>query len=209
MASPSKRQASAASPSSSVVAREDDSRAKRALLESALRMFVRGGLSETSVRAVAEDAGVSNPAIFKFFSGRDELAQCVFDRCYERLAEALEAPAAVRGYEARARAIALAATRFMDQELDAFLFVTEELRRFWPQVPPALRRRSILRVVEGLFALGEEEGRVSPDHHRGLLVATTIGLFAQLGRGIYFGEIKGTAGDLAPEIERLILRVGW
>jgi AcrR family transcriptional regulator len=194
---------------SSVVAREDDSRAKRALLESALRMFVREGLAETSVRAVADDAGVSNPAIFKFFRGRDDLAQCVFDRCYERLSDALEAPSAVPGYEARARAIVQAGARFMDEELDAFLFVTEELRRFWPKVPPALRRRSILRVIEGLFALGVEEGRVSRDHHRGLLVAATIGLFAQLGRARYFGEIKGSAIDLAPEIERLVLRIGW
>ncbi len=193
-----------------MVGREADSPGKRALLAAALKLFVRDGLGETTVRAVAVEAGVSNPAIFKFFGGRDELALCVFERCYERLADAL-APALAHGagrFEQRVLTLTGAATRFMDEDLEAFLFVTEQTRRFWPSVRAGLRRRSILRGIERMFALGVEEARVSPEHDLRLLVAATVGVFTQVGRAMYFGEIAGPAIRRAPELQRIVLRIG-
>lgn len=191
-----------------VVARDDDAPSKRALLESALRLFVSAGMCETTIRDVAEDAGFTNPAIFKFFKNRDELARCVFERCYERLAAELAA-AEVPGFEARARAIVAVTTAFIDRDLDAFLFVTEQLRRFWPEARQRLKRKSILRMLGDLFAVGVEERKVSPDHDPALLVAATVGLFSQFARGLYFREIGGPAAKRAPELERMILRIGW
>lgn len=192
----------------SAVGREEDSSGKRALLEAALRLFVRDGLSATTVRAVATEAGVTNPAIFKFFGGRDELARCVFERCYERLADALALGHSEGCFEERMSTLAQAAARFMEDDLDAFLFVTEETRRFWPTVRAGLRRRSILRGIERLFALGVEQGKVAPEHDLRLLVAATVGLFTQVGRALYFEELAGPALRRAPELARLILRIG-
>src|SRR5262249_13890573 len=130
--------------------------------EASLHLFVRDGLCETTIRGVAEKAGVTNPAIFKFFKSRDALALCVFERCYERLSVAVENAAKAAGFEARLRAIILAAAQFMDAELEAFLFVNEQLRRFWPEVAPKLRRRSIVRTLGALCALGKQEGDIPP-----------------------------------------------
>ena len=63
----------------SAVVRPDDAPSKRALLEAALRLFVRDGLCETTIRIIAAEAGFTNPAIFKFFDSRDALARCVFE----------------------------------------------------------------------------------------------------------------------------------
>ena len=193
----------------SVADRCDDAPSKRAFVASALRLFVSQGLCETTVRHVAEDAGFTNPAIFKFFRSRDELALCVFERCYESLAGVIAEAAKVSAYEARLRAIIAAAASFMDHDLDAFLFVTEQLRRFWPQAAPSIRKESIVEIVHDLFAVGIAEHRVAADHDPALLVAATIGTLSQFGRALYFHEIEGPAARRAPELGRLLSRMFW
>ncbi len=187
--------------------REDDAPSKRALLEAALRLFVRQGLCETTIRTVAEEAGFTNPAIFKFFKSRDALALCVFERCYERLSLVVEGAAAVPGFEPRVRAIIERTTEFMDAELDAFLFVNEELRRFWPETRPEIRRRSIVRLLGELFALGEASRSIAPGRDPALLTAAMIGTLTQFARALYFGELAGPAARRSPELASLILQM--
>jgi AcrR family transcriptional regulator len=189
------------------VVREADAPSKRAVLEASLRLFVRKGLCETTIRVVAEEAGFTNPAIFKFFKSREALALCVFERCYERLAIAVEGAASAPDFETRVRAIVVAATNFMDAELDAFLFVNEQLRRFWPDVAPEIRRKSIVRMLGELFLFGQKHGKVARRHDLTLLTAAMIGTLTQFARGLYFGEIVGPATDRARELERLLLRM--
>lgn len=194
-----------------VVSRPGDAPAKKALLRAALRSFVSAGVAETTIRDVAKAAGVSNPAIFKFFEGRDALALALFERCYERLADAI-VPAATApdaSFEQRLRALVRATAAFMDEDLDAFLFVQEQLRRYWPKVSPALRRRSIVRALGALFAQGRIEGRVAADQDDALLVAATIGVLTQVGRALYFRELAGPASRRAPELERMLGKIVW
>lgn len=190
-----------------VVTREDDAPSKRALLEASLSLFVQHGLCETTIRDVAEAAGFTNPAIFKFFKNRDALALCVFERCYEALAVRVERAAAEPGFEARVRAIVMAALEFMDAELDAFLFVNEQLRRFWPETAPAIRRRSIVRLLDELFAHGQASKKIPRGSDRALLTAALIGTLTQFARALYFGEIAGPAVRRAPELTALVLRM--
>ena len=192
---------------STAVARDGDAPSKRAILESALRLFVRDGMCETTIRAVAADARFTNPALFKFFDGREDLARCVFERCFERLASTVALAAATPGFEARVRAIVQVSAQFMDAELDAFLFVNEHVRHFWPSAGPKLRRQSIVAILRELFALGVKEGKIARDHDRALLVHATIGVLSQFARALYFGDITGRAVDRAPELERIILRI--
>lgn len=194
-----------------VVSRPGDAPAKKALLRAALRLFVGSGVAETTIRDVAEAAGVSNPAIFKFFEGREGLALALFERCYERLADAVLPAATCPGasFEERLRGVVRATTAFMDADLDAFLFVQEQLRRYWPMVSPALRRRSIVRALSALYAQGRSEGRVARDQDDALLVAATIGVLTQVGRALYFRELAGPAARRAPELERMLGKIAW
>lgn len=189
----------------SVALREDDPPSKRALVASALRLFVAKGVWETTIRDVAKDAGFTNPAIFKFFKGRDDLAQCVFERCYERLASALAPAQQMPGFEPRLCSLVTEAAAFMDRDLDAFLFVSEELRNFWPRVSPLVRRQSIIKTLNELFRLGRAEGVVTRESDVGLLVASVVGTLSQTARFLYFKELKGPATRLAPRLSEMFL----
>ncbi len=45
----------------------------------ALAVFARYGLKRTSMADVAEEAGLSRPAIYQYFSGKDDLVAACFD----------------------------------------------------------------------------------------------------------------------------------
>jgi AcrR family transcriptional regulator len=52
----------------------DDAPAKKKILTEALRLFVRDGLCETSIRDIARATGYTNPALFKHFASKERLA---------------------------------------------------------------------------------------------------------------------------------------
>ena len=75
--------------------REDDPPAKRAILRAAMKLFSARGLVATSIRDIAEESGYTNPALYKHFGGKEELALHLFEashaRVWSRCAAALAA----------------------------------------------------------------------------------------------------------------------
>ena len=56
-----------------------DGRQTRERIErAALRLFVRGGVAETSIRDIAVEAGVSQGAMYNHYRSKDELAWHLF-----------------------------------------------------------------------------------------------------------------------------------
>jgi AcrR family transcriptional regulator len=187
---------------------EDDPPSKRAVLAAALGLFVKHGLSATNVRMIASEAGYTNPAMFKFFDSKEALALHLFERCYERLHRAVGAAAARTPSSAAVGAVLDAFLAAMDEDLEAVLFVQDTLRELWPRSSPALRRRSIIRALRELLARGIREGVVTGYASSDVPVAALVGLVAQLGRMLYFGEIQGPArarrGELALALDRML-----
>jgi AcrR family transcriptional regulator len=181
-----------------------DPPSKQELLKAALKLFARDGVRESSIRAVAEEAGFTNPVLFKYFKGKDDLALYLFERCYQRLAhEATVALAGGGSFRARLGRLTTRLLALIDESPDAVLFVNEELRRFWPSVSAATRRRSLVGIVRRFF----EEGSLSKEIEPALLVAGFWGLFGQFARQYAFGEWKGRAVDAAPQLEALLFKM--
>lgn len=63
---------------------------KRAIVSAALRLFVRDGYKETTIRAIADEAGYTNPALFKFFATKDDLGAHIFVRCHRAFVARIE-----------------------------------------------------------------------------------------------------------------------
>lgn len=179
-----------------------DPPSKQELLKAALRLFARDGVRESSIRAVAKEAGFTNPVLFKYFDGKDALALHLFERCYLRLAhEASGALAGGGSFRARLGRLIRRVLALVDESPDAVLFVNEELRRYWPKVSPGTRRYSLIGMISRFFEDGEVTCRVD----RILLVSAFWGLLGQFARLYAFGEWKGRAVDAAPQIESLVL----
>src|SRR4029077_2356068 len=65
--------------------REEDPPAKRQILRAAMKLFSERGLDGTSIRDIAEESGYTNPALYKHFAGKEELAVHLFETCHRRL----------------------------------------------------------------------------------------------------------------------------
>jgi TetR/AcrR family transcriptional regulator, repressor of fatR-cypB operon len=181
-----------------------DPPSKQAILVAALKLFVRDGLNGTSVRAIGTEAGYSNPALFKFFSSRDELAIYLFERCYARTYDVLDAAVSPRrSFEQNLSTFLRALLALLDENMDAFLFVQDNLRTLWPRCSPALRKKSIVALTRRLLAQGQNEGAVRADVPRELVAAALMGFLLQFGRLFYFGEFEGNALSWLAHVERL------
>jgi AcrR family transcriptional regulator len=196
-----------AGPSARCFISEDDPPSKQAILQAALRLFVRHGLAGTNVRAIGGAAGYTNPAMFKFFESKQALALHLFERCYLRLALEIERAAADPSFPEALRQVLDVFTTWMDEDLEAALFVQDGLRLFWPRLPRSTRRHSIVRALRALVERGIREGRVVGYGSGEVPVAALLGLMAQFGRASYFGEIAGPARERRGELELAVSRM--
>src|SRR5262245_58019475 len=64
---------------------EEDAPARRQILCAAMKLFADRGLDGTSIRDIARESGYTNPALYKHFAGKEELALHLFETCHQRL----------------------------------------------------------------------------------------------------------------------------
>ena len=185
-----------------------DAPAKRKILTAALDLFVRDGLSETSVRDIAQATGYTNPALFKHFPSKAALAEYLFERCYLELFRLVaEAGKAGQTFRVRQRAIIVAYMKALDNDRNALLYVQENLRHFWPRMPAAVRKYSILAHVRTLLDEGRSQGVVTDEVDLGLLTAAWIGTLQQFARARFFGEFTQPSKKILATLENLLTRM--
>jgi TetR/AcrR family transcriptional regulator, repressor of fatR-cypB operon len=186
----------------------DDPPAKQKIIIAALDLFVRDGLCETSVRDIAKASGFSNPALFKHFPSKEALANYLFERCYVELFHLVTR--AIRSGDTFARkqhAVIGAYMTALERDRNAVLYVQDNLRQFWPKMPVALRKHTILGEVRTLLQLGRKEGAVTTTLDIGLLTVAWIGTLQQFARAQYFGEFKLPSRVIATTLEDLLTKM--
>jgi AcrR family transcriptional regulator len=186
----------------------NDPPSKQAILRAALKLFARDGYSETNIRAIALEAGYTNPALFKFFKSKDALGLFLFERCYARYYAALGA--AIRPERPFHNNLAVTITKFSEflgESPDALLFVQDHLREFWPKLPQEARKKSILRLIETMLQQGVCEKVIGKEISLKLLAAALVGFLTQFARMHSFGEFKGEPAKWRPAIEAIVSRM--
>lgn len=156
---------------------------------------------------IGEEAGYTNPAMFKFFDSKDALALYLFERCYDRLARTIESATDRRPFREALGGVIDAFLAAIDEDLEAVLFVQDTLRELWPRLPASARKRSILRILRGMFDRGIREGEITGYPSPDVPVAALVGLMAQFGRMLYFGEIEAPARMRRRELELAVTRM--
>lgn len=96
----------------------------------------------------------------------------------------------------------------MERDLEAALYVQENLRRYWTKLPPNPARISLLAHLRAIILAGIDRGHVAADKDPRLLVATIVEMLGQFARMVYFKAFQGRPRDYAPELARLAIDVG-
>jgi AcrR family transcriptional regulator len=71
--------------------KREESRAR--IIESALRLFARHGYDSTSIRMIAQDAGISQGLMYNYFASKEELLQAIFQQSLQDVRESFAAVA--------------------------------------------------------------------------------------------------------------------
>jgi len=185
-----------------------DAPAKQKILLAALELFVRDGLCETSIRDIASASGFTNPALFKHFSGKDALADYLFERCYLELFR-LVAHAVRTGetFAEKQRCVIEVYLSALERDQNSVLYVQEGLRHFWPRASEEVRKHSILREVRELLVAGRKEGAVTAEINVDLLTTAWVGTLQQFARALYFGEFRLSSKTLAASLDALLTKM--
>ncbi|HEY6895382.1 MAG TPA: TetR/AcrR family transcriptional regulator, partial [Rhodanobacteraceae bacterium] len=157
---------------------------------------------------IANASGFTNPALFKHFRSKDDLARYLFERCYLELASTVSNAVAGAGtFASKQRAVIDGYLDALDRDANSVLYVQDWLRHFWPQMPTAVRRHSIVADVRRLLEQGRAEGRVTRDIDVDLLTTAWLGTLQQFARFRFFGEFTQPAPKLAGALDALLTRM--
>lgn len=173
----------------------EDPPAKRAAMAAAMALFANRGIDAVTVRDIAAATGYTNPALFRHFSGKDALAQALFEAAYRRVLAALGGGARANGL----RGAIASALDLIEVAPEAVHFVLENIRRLYRGLPEALRQTSVLGEMRRLVCA--ERGL---DPAQALLpAAMVLGTLGQIARMHLFGELDRPPADMADDLWRL------
>lgn len=175
--------------------------ARDLILAESLRLFASRGVEAVSVRDIAAATGLSNPALFHHFAGKDALASALFSQCYGRLVAVL-AEAADLGLEDWLRA----ALAEINRQPEAVLFVLDNLKRFWGELPEALQAENLPRQVLRMIAAERAAGRMRADVRPELIGTILFGTLGQVARSVHFRDMTIDPDAYAAALADLITR---
>ena len=187
---------------------EDDAQGKALILREGLRLFATNGLAATSIRDIAQATGISNPALYKHFKTKHDLALVLFERLYrahlKRLTVATQNAPDFAGKFSAFIATFLAS---YDEHPHATIFTNDNLAALWPDVAADLKARTAITLLRDLLIIGRSEGVVAKDQDIDLQLSLVLGMLGQVTRQLYFKALTGPSIKYADGIDR-ILRAG-
>jgi AcrR family transcriptional regulator len=173
------------------------------IVRAATSLFARRGVDATSMRDIADAAGVREAAIYRHFASKDDMSREIFVSWYgwysRQLREIVRGSGNVKGKVRRAAELELSAAR---QHPDAFIYFCQNEPRFLRSLPSDVpRARDVL--IE-LVKQGQERHEVK---------AGDAGLLADmLGGALCAAALssmqQGKRGDRSDQLE-LVARSCW
>src|SRR4249919_2204603 len=188
---------------------EDDPPAKRQILRAAMKLFSERGLDATSIRDIARESGFTNPALYKHFGGKEELALHLFETCHRRLWTKCHAAIdGAKGFDSKLDAYIGQVLALVDEHPDAMAFLSDSARVLWPKAAPAVRRQTMIGLARSLMSQAPQPRRARSTVHPDVVAASLQGTLAELARMLQVGVIAGPAMQWKAELVTLFRRVG-
>lgn len=174
--------------------REEDPPAKREILRAAMKLFSERGLAATSIRDIAEESGYTNPALYKHFASKEELALHLFETCHQRVwALCRTAVASGKSFDEKLERYVGQWLDLVDEHPTVIAFLSDSARELWPKSGRSVRRQTMIGLARTLVREARPSGRgataVDPD----LAAASLQGTLAELARMLQVGVLEGPA----------------
>jgi AcrR family transcriptional regulator len=186
---------------------DSDAPGKALILREALRLFADNGMSATSIRDIAKATGLSNPALYKHFKTKDELANTLFERLYRtHLLHLKKEVTTEPDFHTKFRAFLKIRLLAYDEQPDAEIYVTDNLRALWPHMPKNMKDRTVLSLLRDIILLGRSEGSADPNTDITLQLTLIVGMLENVTRQIFFSGMSGPALAQLDEVERLLCK---
>jgi len=175
----------------------DGTATRERIEQTAMGLFVSQGVSETTIRDIAQGAGVAEGALYRHYPGKDELIHTLFSRHYaafaRRLAE-LQAPHA--GTCAKLAAMIGECCRVFDEDPVLFRFLLLVQHHALQRIAG---RETPVEVVRAVIAKGMERGEI-PKGDPDLATALVMGVILQPATFKTYGRLPGPMLPLAPRL---------
>src|SRR6476620_582378 len=188
--------------------RDDDPPAKRQILRAAMKLFSERGFDGTSIRDIARESGYTNPALYKHFAGKEELALHLFETCHRRLwAKCHAAIDAAKSFDDKLEAHIGQVLELVDEHPDAMAFLSDSARVLWPKAGPAVRRHTMIGLARELMSHAPRPRRGQAAVNLDVAAASLQGTLAELARMLQVGVVPGPAVRWKADLVALFSRV--
>ena len=173
--------------------RDTDPAAKREMLRAAMKLFSEHGLAATTIRDIAKESGYTNPALYKHFAGKEELALYLFEtshrrlwsRCHAAIESATTFDEKLENYIGEMLAL-------VDEHPESMAFLSENARVLWPKAGRDVQRHTMIGLARSLMSAAPR-GRQASAVHPDVAAASLQGTLAELLRMIQVGAVRGPA----------------
>jgi AcrR family transcriptional regulator len=125
----------------------------------ALRQFGEGGYNGTSTEAIAREAGISQPYLFRLFRTKRELFLACIERCFATVTAVFAEAVTGDTPEERKQSMGHAYAERLLPDRHALLFQLQGYATTEPAIQEAMRRNfgELVRTVAGLAGVSEDE----------------------------------------------------
>lgn len=175
------------------------------ILSAALKLFVENGFHRVSVHEVQQLAGVSIGSIYKYFDGKEGIAEALYQHILGEIEQLVDTVIESK-LSAREQCEALIAKFFSHTEshsdIIAYVFHAKH-SVFLPQLPPICDAAPLLKM-QAIVQRGMEEGEFQKMNSR---IATTT-IFGSMFRLIQ-QRLDGVIKKPLPEYTEQVLETIW
>ncbi|MEO0467382.1 MAG: helix-turn-helix domain-containing protein [Pseudomonadota bacterium] len=171
----------------------------------ALKLFVSKSVDAATTREIAEEAGVSEGALYRHYPGKDELALALFMETHNRLGSMM-----IDGWQAgatlddRVRRVVTAYCTLADEDWLLFSFHLLSLNRYLPH--DIRRDDDPVSITEHLIGALIASGEI-PKGDPAILAAMSLGVMTQAGQNKAYNRLPGPMSQHIDAFTRAILAI--
>lgn len=173
---------------------EDDPPAKQEILRAAMKLFSERGLVATTIRDIAHESGYTNPALYKHFASKEELALHLFETCHRRVWTWCNAAlVSAKSFDDKLDAYVSRSLELVDEHPEVVAFLSDSARVLWPKASRTVRRQTMIGLARSLVLEAPRSRRGASAIDPNLAAASLQGTLAEMARMLQVGVLDGPA----------------